>query len=131
MTIVKISSRNTKREPWMTVGVCWIIQKQNLNCIIMQKLIKPTQINTSAYKTYSLGHTELRRRAMGDVDFNNFPRLGYDITILLLWSHWKRWVCDASVMSVKSYDIVRESNDSRTMTYDLTMIAWWEANIVS
>ena len=51
----------------------------------------------------SLGHTELRRRAMGDiVDFYNFPRLGYDITILVLWSHWKRWVCDASVMSVKS-----------------------------
>ena len=32
-------------------------------------------------------------------------------------------------MSVKSYDIVRQSNDSRTMTYDLTMIAWREGNI--
>ena len=30
----------------------------------------------------------------------------------------------------KSYYIVRQSNDSRTMTYDFTMIAWWEANIV-
>ena len=29
-----------------------------------------------------------------------------------------------------SYDIVRQSNDSHTMTYDFTMIAWWEANIV-
>ena len=53
--------------------------------------------------------------------------VGYDITIVILWSYWKRWVCDASVMSVKSYDIVRQSNDSRTMTYDMTMIAWWEA----
>ena len=30
----------------------------------------------------------------------------------------------------KSYDIVRQSNDSRTMTHDFTLIAWWEANIV-
>ena len=29
----------------------------------------------------------------------------------------------------KSYDIVRQSNDSRTMTYGFTMIAWWEGNI--
>ena len=27
----------------------------------------------------------------------------------------------------KSYYIVRQSNDSRTMTYDFTMIAWREA----
>ena len=30
-------------------------------------------------------------------------------------------------MSVQSYDILQQSNDSRTLTYDLTMIAWWEA----
>ena len=29
----------------------------------------------------------------------------------------------------ESYDIVRQSNDSRTMTYGFTMIAWWEGNI--
>ena len=49
------------------------------------------------------------------------------IKLVVLCSYWKRWVCDASVMSVKSDDIVRQSNDSRTMAYDMTMIAWWEA----
>ena len=29
------------------------------------------------------------------LDICDCPRLGYDITILALWSHWKRWACDA------------------------------------
>ena len=49
----------------------------------------------------------------------------YYITIVVLWAYWKRWVCDVLVMYVQSYDIVRQSNDSRTMTYDMTMIAEW------
>ena len=71
----------------------------------LRELIPPTVGERQPYslRLLGLGHTELRRRAVSDiVDFYNFPRFDYDITILVLWSYWKRWVCDASVMSAKS-----------------------------
>ena len=29
------------------------------------------------------------------LDIYDCPRLGYHITILVLWSQWQKWVCDA------------------------------------
>ena len=65
------------------------------------------------------------------LDIHDCPQLDYDITILFLWSHWIRCVCDTSGTIIrKSSDILRPSYDSRARLYDFTTIVCGEANII-
>ena len=65
------------------------------------------------------------------LDIHDCPRLGYDITILVLWSHWIRCVCDVSGTIVgKLSDILRPSYKSHTRSYDFTTIVCREADII-
>ena len=51
------------------------------------------------------------------------------LTIVVRWhTIWHDCLVGSWIIG-KSYDIVRQSNESRTMTYGFTMIAWWEGNI--
>ncbi len=63
-------------------------------------------------KPVSHGYDVVR---LGEIlEIHDCPRHGYDITILVLRSHWIRWVCDASGQSIgcQETDIIVGSTDT-------------------
>ena len=108
-----VYSRAAVRLGLMTCSFDW--------CACMMEFITQAQV-TPSYDV--AGWDEI-------LDVHDCPRISYDITILVLWSHWIRCVCDASGTIIgKSSDILRPSYDSRTMSYDFTTIVCREADII-